>query len=138
MSDQVTRWQQVAPAQHARSLGPLLREMLAGADERAPDRPGRHLETPQRWGLLPTLHFWNRRDVMKSARWLTAPVTGASMLGTAIVATAVDPWLLPLVGLACGVPVVLVHGLIERYVRRRLRDRRRADAHLLGTGFQRG
>jgi len=105
-------------------LVPLLKEMLAGADDGAPARPGRFLETPQRLGILPTLHFWNRRDIAWTARWLTAPVTGASMIATAVVATMVEPWLLPLVGLACGVPVVLTHGLLERYVRRQLHGRR--------------
>jgi hypothetical protein len=121
MSEGITRYR---PPQQERRLGPLLKEMLAGADDQAPDRPGRHLETPQRFGLLPTLNFWNRRDVWKSARWLTAPVTGASMLATAIIAPAVDPWMVSLVGLACGVPVILAHGLLERYLRRRLRERR--------------
>ena len=102
-----------------------MKEMLAGADDHAPARPGRFLETPQRFGILPTLHFWNRRDVMRTARWLTGPITGASMITTAVVATMVGPWLAPFVGLACGIPVVLTHGLLERYVRRSLRERQR-------------
>jgi hypothetical protein len=117
-----------APERRAGDLGPLVKEMLAGADDRAPFRPGRYLETPQPLGFLPTLHFWNRRDVGKSARWLTGPVTGVSMLTTAVVATMVEPWLFPLVGLACGMPVVLAHGLLERYVRKRLRERRQLES----------
>ena len=105
--------------------GALLREMFMGADESAPDRPGRYLETPQRLGILPTLHFWNRRDVWKSGRWLIAPVAGVSALCTGLASAAVNPWLVPLVGLASGVPVILAHGLLERYVRRRVRDRAR-------------
>jgi hypothetical protein len=108
--------------------GSLLREMFVGADESAPPRPGRYLETPQVLGILPTLHFWNRRDVWKSGRWLFAPLAGASALMTGLASTAVDPWLVPLVGLASGLPVVLAHGLLERYVRRRVRERARAAA----------
>ena len=106
--------------------GALLREMFMGADESAPPRPGRYLETPQRLGILPTLHFWNRRDVWQSGRWVIAPVAGASALFTGLAWTVVSPSLVPLVGLASGVPVILAHGLLERYVRRRLRERARA------------
>lgn len=108
--------------------GSLLREMFVGAHEGDPPRPGRFLETPQRLGILPTLHFWNRRDVWKSGRWLFAPLAGASALLTGLAATAVDPWLLPLVGLANGLPVVLAHGLLERYIRRKVRERARLGA----------
>jgi hypothetical protein len=107
-------------------LRPVLREMFMGADESAPARPGRYLETPQRFGILPTLHFWNRRDVWRSARWLIAPVTGVSVGVTVVgsVAFLDNPWLYPLLGLAAGLPVALAHGLLERYIRRRLRERR--------------
>jgi hypothetical protein len=107
-------------------LHPLLREMFMGADESDPIRPGRYLETPQRFGIVPTLHFWNRRDVWRSARWFVAPVVGVSVGLTAIgsVVFLDSPWLDPLVGLVSGLPVALAHGLLERYVRRRLRERR--------------
>jgi hypothetical protein len=95
-----------------------MREMFMGADETAPDRPGRHLETPQLFGILPTLAFWNRRDVWRHARWFIAPVAGSAALFVGYCATLVGPGELPLVGLASGVPVVLVQGLLERYIRR--------------------
>ena len=126
MSKCMTRWRPPADEPPG-DLVPLLKEMLAGADDRAPSRPGRFLETPQKFGLLPTLHFWNRRDIARSARWFTAPVTVASMIATAVVVstmTIAHPWLLPLVGVICGAPVVLAHGLLERHVRRRLRSAR--------------
>ncbi len=128
MNKQITVRRRKAPGGR---LVPLVREMFAGADDGAPDRPGRHLETPQRWGVLPTLNFWNRRDVWPSARWLTIPVTAASALATAVLATLVDPWLLPLVGPACGLPVIISHGLLERYIRRRLRQRRQSPDPIL-------
>jgi hypothetical protein len=99
----------------------LWHEMIAGADETAPMRPGRYLETPQRFGILPTLHFWNRRDVWRSARWILAPVTGLSALGTALLSASLSPEVVPLAAAACGLPVILTHGLLERWVRRRLR-----------------
>jgi hypothetical protein len=99
--------------------------MFMGADESAPARPGRYLETPQRLGILPTLHFWNRRDVWKHARWFTAPLAGLGALVTGLAWDSVHPGLMPVVGLASGVPVVLAHGLLERYVRRRVLERRR-------------
>ena len=111
------------PGSPASSPG-LVREMLMGADESAPPRPGRYLETPQRLGILPTLHFWNRRDVWKNVRWLMAPLAGMGALTTGLAWDAVNPAMLPLVGLASGVPLVLAHGLLERYVRRRVRERR--------------
>jgi hypothetical protein len=106
---------------------PLLREMLAGADESAPPRPGRYLETPQRLGFLPTLHFWNRRDVWPSARWFIVPVVGATLLGSIVLYATVSPWLYPVIGVASGVPVALAHGLLERHIRRRLRQRQQVS-----------
>jgi hypothetical protein len=96
------------------------REMFAGADASAPPRPGRYLETPQRLGILPTLAFWNRHDVWKSARWFAVPVIGASLLASAALAFTVTPWLFPAIGVATGVPTALTYGLLERHIRRRL------------------
>ncbi len=101
----------------------LLGEMFLGAEDSAPDRPGRHLETPQRLWILPTLAFWNRRDVWVNARWFIAPVAGAGALATGLASAWVAPALLPVVGLLSGIPVVLTQGLLERYVRRKVRER---------------
>jgi hypothetical protein len=102
------------------------REMFAGADESAPPRPGRYLETPQRLGILPTLAFWNRRDVWKSARWFVGPVMGASLVASVAIGAAVSPLLFPAVGAVTGLPVALTYGLLERHIRRRLAAQRPA------------
>jgi hypothetical protein len=91
---------------------------VVGADENAPYRAGRYLETPQRLGILPTWAFWNRQDVWKSARWIVAPVAG--LTGAAVsMAGAFD---LPMwIVAAAPASIVLVIGLMERHVRRELR-----------------
>jgi hypothetical protein len=98
--------------------------MLAGADESAPYRPGRYLETPQSLGILPTWSFWNRRDVWRSARWFVAPVVGLTIGGTLALDVGLHVfWKAAIkVAIAAAVPVIQM-GLLERYVRSVVRRR---------------
>jgi hypothetical protein len=59
----------------------LWREVLLGADDACPYRPGRNLETRQRLGILPTWAFWNRRDVWRTARWYACPIAFVGVQG---------------------------------------------------------
>jgi hypothetical protein len=93
----------------------------------APYRPGQYLETPQRLGILPTMAFWNRKDVWKSARWLVAPVVGASVFAIGIVGPQIESFNIVVAsGIGAAVPL-LTMGLLERHVRKVLRQRVSAE-----------
>jgi hypothetical protein len=57
-----------------RRRGGLWREVIHGADDTTPARRGRHLETRQRFGIMPTWSFWNRSDGWRAAPWYAYPV----------------------------------------------------------------
>lgn len=84
------------------------------------------LSRPQRWGILPTLSFWNRPDVWRHARWFVVPC----MLLWAYVLQdlwrgAISWWAsTSLYFLATTIGL----GLFERYIRRKLRRRHEALA----------
>jgi hypothetical protein len=97
-----------------------LQEMFVGADETAPYRPGRYLETPQRLGILPTWSFWNRKDVWRRARWFVAPVAGLSVMASMMLTMFAHSF--ALAPIAAAVPVLQM-GLLERYIRSAVRRR---------------
>ena len=84
------------------------------------------LDRPQRLGFLPTTGFWKRRDVKRVA----APLIGAFaflwyiMLGL-LVTGSIPLWAS---GLLAGVGVSLLVGLLERYLRYRIRRRRSLES----------
>jgi hypothetical protein len=105
----------------------VLREVLHGADETSPRRPGRHLETRQRLGLLPTWSFWNRRDVWRSARWFACPVVFFGLQGGFWIPALLNLsfWPRLFVSQSIGVgSLALALGILERYLRRQLTRRR--------------
>lgn len=85
-----------------------------------------NLSRPQRWGILPTLSFWNRRDVWRHAKWFIVPCL---LFWTYVLQ---DLWYgiiswwastaLYLLAITFGL------GLFERYIRRKLRQRYEAIA----------
>jgi hypothetical protein len=100
---------------------PGLRELLRGVEENPAWRPGRYLETPQRWGILPTLAFWNRRDVWRSAGLLLAPFIFLGFRLSAMVADYLPWWLAPFAAVLSFLPILVGQGLLERYIRKRAR-----------------
>lgn len=110
-----------------RPAGSLWRELIHGADETTPARPGRHLETRQRLGILPTWSFWNRRDIWHSARWYGRPVVFFGVQAGFWIPTWLNLPLLPrlLAAQAIGLgTLVLALGSLERYIRKQLAARR--------------
>ena len=109
--------------------GSLWRELIHGADDTTPQRPGRHLETRQRLGILPTWSFWNRRDIWHSARWYARPVIFFGVQGGFWIPGLLQLPLLPrllaaqVIGLGT---LTLALGALERYIRKQLAARRLA------------
>src|SRR4051812_24762624 len=115
----------------------LLREVIHGADETSPPRPGRHLETRQRLGILPTWSYWNRRDVWASARWYACPVVFFGLQAGFWVPNWLDLPFLPrlLAAQTIGVgTLALALGALERYVRKQLAARRGKARAALSPG----
>ena len=110
--------------------GTLWREVILGADESSPRRPGRHLETKQRLGIVPTWSFWNRRDVWRSARWYACPIAflgvQAGFWAPMWLELAVVPRLLASQAIGVGT-LVLALGALERYIRKQLPSRHRRN-----------
>jgi hypothetical protein len=107
--------------------GTLWRELIYGADETTPPRPGRHLETKQRLGILPTWSFWNRRDIWHSARWYARPVVFLGVQAGFWIPNWMDLALAPrlLAAQVIGVgTLALALGALERYIRKQLAARR--------------
>jgi polyferredoxin len=117
----------VRPTLASRRRGGVWRELFLGADESTPPRPGRHLETRQRLGILPTWSFWNRRDIWRAARWFAHPVVFVGVLaGSWIPAWLNLPfWPRMLAAQAIGIgALTFTLGALERYLRKRLAARR--------------
>ena len=100
--------------------------MQAEPVPRPPERELPRLDRPQRFGFLPTAAFWNRRDV----RRISGPLIGGfaflwfMMLGV-FVTGSIPLWANIMLSLA---GLYLFVGLLERYVRARLRRRRALQA----------
>jgi hypothetical protein len=76
------------------------------------------LDQPQRFGLLPTWWFWNRKDHWALVRGGFALLAGA----TVFVVSLLD--LTPLAaGLVAALTITLALGLLERGIRLRVRKR---------------
>ncbi len=91
---------------------------------RPPEKAIVYLDRPQRLGFLPTMAFWNRRDVAK----LNAPLFGTfTLLWLLVMISFVDDWV-P-VWWARSLLVALVPylflGALERVIRKRLHARAR-------------
>jgi hypothetical protein len=85
---------------------------------------GGHLERSQRFGILPTMTFWNRRDVWRTGRWFVAPVVGLSVAAGTLLHMAIPTWSVPVTTLLFGaLPPLAVMGGVERYIRRKRRER---------------
>jgi hypothetical protein len=110
--------------------GALWREVILGADESSPRRPGRHLETKQRLGIVPTWSFWNRRDVWRSARWYACPIAffgvQAGFWAPMWLDLAMVPRLLASQAIGVGT-LILGLGALERYIRKQLPWRHRRN-----------
>jgi hypothetical protein len=90
---------------------------------------GGYLEKPQRLGVLPTLSFWKRPDVWTRARWFVAPVMGVTVGVGVFVGSMLPVAALPAVALGLGMlPPYVVAGLLERYIRGRIRQKRHSIA----------
>ena len=117
-----------------RPSGSVWRELIHGSDASTPPRPGQHLETRQRLGILPTWRFWNRRDIWRSARWYAHPVAFLAVQAGCWIPASLDLSLWPrlLAAQAIGVgTLALALGALERYIRRQLSSRRRHAAREL-------
>jgi hypothetical protein len=104
----------------------LWREVIFGADGSSPRRPGRHLETRQQLGILPTWAFWNRRDVWRTARWYACPVAFFAIQAGFWAPIWLDLPFLPrlMASQAIGVgTLALALGALERYVRKQVTSR---------------
>jgi hypothetical protein len=80
---------------------------------------GRYLETPQRWGVLPTMAFWSRRDVWRSAGLLLIPAWMITAHVMSRIAGQGPWWAVPLVMGGAVATMLLIQGLLEKYIRRR-------------------
>ena len=99
-----------------------MKNEVAVFPDAGPGKPGQFLETRQRLGLLPTWAFWNRPDVWRTGRWFVAPVVGATVGLGLWLSQVVPDWAVPLVLVLFGpVPPMVTMGLLERYIRKRIR-----------------
>ncbi len=80
------------------------------------------LDRPQRWGIVPTSAFWKRADVWRIA----GPPTAIFVVLWSIALDALVFGWTPLwaSGLLGGLGPFLFVGLLERYLRRRMQQRR--------------
>jgi hypothetical protein len=126
-NSEYTLKQRKALATRIRTRTSLWQEVLLGADDACPYRPGRNLETKQPLGIVPTWAFWNRRDVWRTARWYACPIAFAGVqagfwipvwLELGHVARLITSQMIGLgiLGLALGV--------LERFIRRNVTRRR--------------
>lgn len=84
-------------------------------------KPRVYLDKPQRLGILPTLGFWNQPEVWRLIGPVMAVFVGVWTVAiSALYSGALSLWTLALIG--GGGPLLMI-GLIERYVRRRMRQR---------------
>lgn len=100
--------------------------------------PGKraYLDRPQRLGFLPTSAFWNRRDVWKLV-WLPTVIVSIlwSVLLDLFVFDFTPIWVSGLLG---GMGFVVFIGLLERYLRSRLRQRQVSGDLLASPAIGRG
>ena len=82
-------------------------------------RPSGYLDRPQTWGILPTMTFWNRRDVGRIAGAYILPIWMLIGFAASMVAIRVPWWAVPVVMASAGVTMLLLQGLLERYIRQR-------------------
>jgi hypothetical protein len=85
-------------------------------DERQPTLVGR----PQRLGIVPILAFWNRRDVRRTTGPWMAGFAFLWLILLEVLRSAVPGWTLALMA---GTGPLLFLGILERYLRGRLRRR---------------
>lgn len=92
-------------------------------DKTAQPATGTHLlDRPQRLGFLPTWRFWRDEENSRLVKW---PVRLA-IVAAFIFAIAVDAgWLVA--GLLPVLAITITLGLVERYIRRRVLERRAAQ-----------
>lgn len=101
---------------------------------RPPEQAIAYLDRPQLLGFLPTLAFWNRRDVSK----VTGPMLGTfALLWMVPLSLFVFPWT-PIwaSGLLGGLGPYLFLGVLERVIRKRLHARARLHADDAETPHQ--
>jgi hypothetical protein len=79
------------------------------------------LERPQPLGILPTRWFWNDRENWRQVRWMF----GLLAMGTVMLLSVTSLPLLASVLIAPSV-IILANGLLERYIRRKALERRKA------------
>lgn len=80
------------------------------------------LDAPQRLGIVPTSAFWKRPDVWRIAGLPTGVFVFFWLLGLDLFLSASIPlWASGLLG---GLGPLLFVGLLERYLRRRMQQRR--------------
>jgi hypothetical protein len=86
-----------------------------------PPQPPVYLDRPQPLGIWPTLRFWNQPDVWRHVAPFMAVLAPAWALTVGIALSGMLPlWMLAILG---GLGTVLILGLIERLIRRRMRQR---------------
>jgi hypothetical protein len=109
---------------------------VAVLPDAGPGKPGQFLETRQQLGVLPTWAFWNRADVWRTGRWFVVPVVGATVGLGLWLGQVVPGWAVPVVLVLFGpVPPMVTMGLLERYIRKRIRlSEPVAPARLTGPG----
>lgn len=83
-------------------------------------------ERPQRWGILPTSSFWKRKDLPPAVKSVPSGVLAAVLSFSAFLVYELSGLLWAQIIIVAGgvVGYFLFYGLLERYVRRRLAERR--------------
>lgn len=81
------------------------------------------MDTPQRFGILPTRWFWKDRSNRRLVGWAFAAVAVASMLIKDLLGLSIWTHAAILI-----VALLLTEGLLERYIRRQAAKRRLALA----------
>lgn len=86
-----------------------------------PPRPPQYLDRPQPLGILPNFKFWDQPEVWRHARPFMAVLVPLWVITLGVLFSGVLPiWMMALAG---GLGSVLLLGLFERLIRRRMRQR---------------